>query len=131
MEMVKFCLVIIQVILGTLKLSNATLYKKMTLKPEHLNVSVFNNLTVDSKIQCAFLCQLEGASCQVFLYNKITGSCKLVNISEQSQPVEPISQDDLAYFDYGKLGFKSKSKFEHFTRFSYAKDVNTVNLNFL
>ena len=71
-----------------------------------LTVHVTGEIVVRGKIQCASLCQTMGDNCQVYLYNKVTGSCKLVNTNEPANTNELISRNTMGYFNYGEWIFQ-------------------------
>ena len=101
--MVKISLDIVLLLLMAIQPSRADLCKKMTSQLQNLAVVVSKISTVVGKIECASLCQSDGVNCQVYLYNKIAGSCKLVNTNEQPQTTEIISKDEMGYFNFGRL----------------------------
>ena len=102
-KMAPIRLVIFTLLLIKLQPSRATLFKKMNIQTTSLSVHASHATTVSSKLQCASLCQSHGVNCQVYLYNKMAGSCKLVNTNEQPQTTEIISKDEMGYFNIGRL----------------------------
>ena len=102
--MVKISLDIVLLLLMAIQPSRADLCKKMTSQSQNLAVVDSKILTVVGKIECASLCQSDGVNCQIYLYNKITGNCKLVNTHWQPQSAELVAENYSGYFNYGEFG---------------------------
>ena len=94
--------VIVQLLMIVFQTGEAALFKKMTLPSSSLPGSVLQEATASGKIECASLCQAAVESCQIYLFNEITGHCQLVNTNEPSQSSELISNNVVAYYDYGE-----------------------------
>jgi len=100
--MLPISLGMVLVLLVAPELSQATLFKRMTIESLTLPFPVYRVTVKEGKIQCASLCQADGMKCQVYIFNKVTGICKLVNTSQQQQPQSLMLQkDDMVYYNYG------------------------------
>jgi len=93
--------VIVIVLVVAIQTAQGTLFKKMAVESLTLPVTIYKDTTAGGKIQCASLCLADGAKCQVYIFNKVTGLCKLANSNQQQQSWEVVSKDDAGYFNYG------------------------------